>query len=405
MSKDDDKLKNIYKLKSQFKKDLSKRGINYESKEEKKRKKTTIYNYDIDTNSLNIPISKLKTWIDFVIHDINISDEKLSLYFENRLSSKSPGEYNNQFGLMHLLRNDFEKAENFFLSGNDIESLFNLGVLKIFRNDQDKMKFARNLVEKKRNNFYPYFLMGLLFLTENKFEYAYKFIKIAGELSNYTVVNMAINLYNKNFKEVESLVSKAFLEGRAKKTISIFNYYNSQFTRDVDKSASALSAVKKDEFPCAKCIHAYNSNKSSYSIENYCLFSNKIFSYVDQNKIKVGVADNFENNFLKFYNMKNYKGANFIFDKMIDMFGNLDIIFFKTKVNLVKKGLKTNGFFNEDSGYRIRLKGPNYSEELNKIIDGFSRKYRSYFDFIIDIPFYESLRLLYGWKTCKRIYK
>jgi hypothetical protein len=113
-----------------------------------------------------------------VIHDINISDEKLSLYFENRLSSKSPGEYNNQFGLMHLLRNDFEKAENFFLSGNDIESLFNLGVLKIFRNDQDKMKFARNLVEKKRNNFYPYFLMGLLFLTENKFEYAYKFIKI-----------------------------------------------------------------------------------------------------------------------------------------------------------------------------------------------------------------------------------
>jgi hypothetical protein len=51
------------------------------------------------------------------------------------------------------------------------------------------------------------------------------------------------------------------------------------------------------------------------------------------------------------------------------------------------------------------LKGPNYSEELNKIIDGFSRKYRSYFDFIIDIPFYESLRLLYGWKTCKRIYK
>jgi hypothetical protein len=405
MSKDDDKLKNIYKLKSQFKKDLSKRGINYESKEEKKRKKTTIYNYDIDTNSLNIPISKLKTWIDFVIYDVNISDEKLSLYFENRLSSKSPGEFNNQFGLMHLLRNDFEKAENFFLSGNDIESLFNLGVLKIFRDDQDKMKFARNLVEKKRNNFYPYFLMGLLFLTENKFEYAYKFIKIAGELSNYAVVNMAINLYNKNFKEVESLVSKAFLEGRAKKTVSIFNYYNSQFTKDLDKSISALSSVKKDEFPCAKCIHAYNSNKSSYSIENYCLFSNKIFSFVDQNKIKVGIADNIENNFLKFYNMKNYKGANSIFDKMIAMFGNLDIILFKTKVNLVKKGLKTNGFFNEDSGYRIRLKGPNYSEELNKIIDGFSRKYRSYFDFIIDIPFYESLRLLYGWKTCKRIYK
>jgi hypothetical protein len=216
---------------------------------------------------------------------------------------------------------------------------------------------------------------------------------------------MAINLYNKNFKEVESLVSKAFLEGRAKKTVSIFNYYNSQFTKDLDKSISALSSVKKDEFPCAKCIHAYNSNKSSYSIENYCLFSNKIFSFVDQNKIKVGIADNIENNFLKFYNMKNYKGANSIFDKMIAMFGNLDIILFKTKVNLVKKGLKTNGFFNEDSGYRIRLKGPNYSEELNKIIDGFSRKYRSYFDFIIDIPFYESLRLLYGWKTCKRIYK
>jgi hypothetical protein len=247
--------------------------------------------------------------------------------------------------------------------------------------------------------------MGLVFLKENKFEYAYKFIKIAGELSNYTFVNMAINLYNKNFKGVESLISKAFLEGRAKKTISLFNYYNFQFTKDVDKSTSALSAVKKDEFPCAKCIRAYNSNKSSYSIENYCLFSNKIFSYVDQNKIKVGVADNFENNFLKFYNMKNFKGANSIFDKMVEMFGGLDIILFKTKVNLVKKGSKTNGFFNEDSGYRIRLKGPNYSEELNKIIEGFSRKYRSYFDFIIDIPFYESLRLLYGWKTCKRIYK
>ncbi|MDK2945907.1 MAG: hypothetical protein PWQ85_679 [Geotoga sp.] len=405
MPNENDKLKNIYKLRNQFKKDLSKKGINYESNEEMKKKKTTIYNYDLESNTLNIPIIKLKTWMDFVIYDINISDEKLSLYFENRLSSKSPSEYNNQFGLMHLLRNDFEKAENFFLSGRDIESLFNLGVLKVFRGDQDKLKFAKSLVEKKKNSHYPYFLMGLIFLKENKFEYAYKFIKIAGELSNYTFVNMAINLYNKNFKEVGSLISKAFLEGRAKKTVSLFIYYNSQFTKDVDKSTSALSAVKKDEFPCTKCIQAFNSNKSDYSIENYCLFSNKIFSYVDQNKIKIGVADNFENNFLKFYNMKNYKGADSIFDKMVEMFGSLDIVLFKTKVNLVKKGLKTNGFFNEDSGYRIRLKGPNYSEELNKIIDGFSRKYRSYFDFIIDIPFYESLRLLYGWKTCKRIYK
>ncbi|MDO7976724.1 hypothetical protein OF820_02840 [Oceanotoga sp. DSM 15011] len=400
---DDKKFENIMKLKREFEKDLIKQGKKIEPKKEKT--KPTIYKPDIDQISINVPVQNIKTWVDFVLYDIELEDEKLSLIFENRLSSKSPMQYYNQFGLMHMLRNDYDKAENFFLTGNDIESRFNLGMLKIFRKDKDILNYTKSFLDNHRKSPYPYLLLCTLSLVQEKYSMAAKFLKIANDYLNYSFISMATALYDKDIQKASSYISKAFLEGKAKKTINILNFYIGQYSNDIEKSISALASLRKDNFPCVSCIKDFNNNKANSKIPDYCSFSKTIYSYVDQNKIIPYSVNTIAAEIIKSFNMKDEEKTNKLIQKLINSYDGINVLFFKTKTNELKKGLKTNGFYHEENTYRVGLTdGKNYYKEIVQVIENLYERYHTYFDFMIDIPFYESLKIVLGWKTCKRIY-
>jgi hypothetical protein len=40
---------------------------------------------------------------------------------------------------------------------------------------------------------------------------------------------------------------------------------------------------------------------------------------------------------------------------------------------------------------------------LRNTLAGLKQNYNKEFDFIIDIPFYEVLRIIFGWRTCQKI--
>ena len=159
------KLKNILKLRETVEKDLEKKGINVQKKEQKQN---TIYKPSSDLETINVNIESLKTWFDIIMSDIGETDEKVAVFLENRLSSKTPNVFSNQYGLMHLLRNDFMKAEKFFLINQSCESLFNYGVLKIFRKDQDVLDYSKSLMNKYPQSGYPYLLISMFFTFSNK---------------------------------------------------------------------------------------------------------------------------------------------------------------------------------------------------------------------------------------------
>ncbi|BBE32047.1 hypothetical protein OSSY52_21880 [Tepiditoga spiralis] len=398
---ENDKLEAIYKLKKEMEKDLKKKGGKIKSEEETEKKRT-IYKPDKVLSGINIPFEKIKTWFDINLYDIEISDEKLSFYFESKLTNKSPGYFYNQFGLMHLLRNDYEKAEKFFLLGKDIESKFNYGVLKVFRKDEDALVYAKEIVNKYPQTGYPYLLLSLYFISVNNFDGAYKFLTTANKFLNYSFISLALSIYKKDFIASKAYLSKCFLENKAKKTITLLDYYMTLFGTDIDKRLSIFSSIRRENTPCAKCIETIQSKKGHETPE-YCAFSQRINSILFLNESsKSYIFEKLDLNFINFFNANLKEEANKVYQSMIKIYGELDILFIPGSTN--KMGLKTLEFITETTKYKMTLKGPDYYTELKTILKSLKNNYHKDFDFIINVPFYESLRLLFGWRTCKRLY-
>ena len=168
--KQEDKLKKIYQVKKELEKELEKKGIKITEKEEKKEKVKVVYKPDYEIEKLNVSINNLNNWFDLMINDIDLSNQKLAYFFELRLANKSIQEYNNQFGLMHLLRSDYQKAEKMFLINyNNYDSQVNLGFLKIIRKDEDSFNYLSDLIEKYPKNGLSYLTMSLFFLRERNY--------------------------------------------------------------------------------------------------------------------------------------------------------------------------------------------------------------------------------------------
>lgn len=392
------KLKNILKLRETVEKDLEKKGISVQKKEQKQN---TIYKPSSDLETINVNIESIKTWFDIIMSDISETDEKVAVFLENRLSSKTPNVFSNQYGLMHLLRNDFMKAEKFFLINQSCESLFNYGVLKIFRKDQDVLDYSKSLMNKYPQSGYPYLLISMFFTFSSKYDAAIKSLSAANKYLGYAFLDMAISLYYKKITEASSYLSKSFLENRAKGIVSLLQFHTSVFTEDYDKKLTIGKKYEKEETGCAKCL-TYLVNKKPEETPMYCRYQKRLLAMnQEENGIFIPENERLDYDFIKFFNMKFEQNANSAFQKIVDTFGNLRI--FLTADSIAQKGLKTGTFYLPKDSYSILLKGPDYCTELRNTLAGLKQNYNKEFDFIIDIPFYEVLRIIFGWRTCQKI--
>lgn len=59
--------------------------------------------------------------------------------------------------------------------------------------------------------------MSLFFLRERNYAQCYKFIEAANKILNYSYINIALSLYDKDIQKALSFMSKSYLEGKAKK--------------------------------------------------------------------------------------------------------------------------------------------------------------------------------------------
>lgn len=402
MSEENKNLSNLYRLRGEFKKELERRGKKIPQENPNKDKKRTVYKPDIETKHISLPINNCDSWLSLVFNDISVSDNELATFLEGKLYGKKDSDYNNQLGLMHLLRNNYDKAQAFFELKNDEVSKFNLGVLKIFRNDKNFLEYAKSFTNISSKSAYPFLLLSLIFLKENRFHNSYLMLKKANEVFDHAFFHIITNIYERNFSQASSYISKAFLQGKAKKTIYYLNYFLGLFTDDFDKSESAVKNFANYEIACSNCIVNY-ANKKPYTEKKYCPFSFKLANYlIQENKYNV---DNIELNIIDTFNKNNKNKFNEYYTELIYMFGeDINVSFFPKDNSNKVLGMKNFIFKDFDAHYKYKLKGPDYFDYLSKTLSLFNEKTNKEFDFLINIPFYEVLRMAFGWKTCERIY-
>ncbi|KUK82691.1 MAG: Uncharacterized protein XD96_0718 [Petrotoga mobilis] len=400
----EDKLRNLYKIKEEIEKELEKKGIRKPDTHQKKKTAKTIYKADYEIEKLAVSINNINNWFDLIIYDIDLSNEKLSHFFELRLSHKTLQEYSNQFGMMHLFRNDFQKAERFFESKNDINSKINQGFLKIIRNDEDANKYFTKLISTHPKNGLVYLTLSLLFLKRKDFYNAYKIIKVANSFLDYSFINMGLNAYEKNFQKALSFLSKAYLEGKAKRFVNLINYYVSLFISDSEKAFSSFALLKEDKTPCINCIKIL-SNSEKVEHPSYCPFYERILFHTGNPKpYKAENSELYEILFHKYYQEKDIQQFNSYAKKIEQYFNNVPLIFLSSTETTSKKVI-TDLFSQHKMGVKINLKGPNYYDNLNKVTTDLKTKYQRNFTFFLDLPFYEALRLLFGWRICQYLYR
>ncbi|MDK2906813.1 MAG: hypothetical protein PWQ66_774 [Petrotoga sp.] len=400
----ENKLQNLYKIKEEIEKELEKKGIRRPDTQQKKKTTRTIYKPDYEIEKLSVSINNINNWFDLTIYDIDLSNEKLSYFFELRLSHKSLQEYSNQFGMMHLFRNDFQKAESFFERKNDINSKINKGFLKIIRDDEDANKYFTELISTHPKNGLVYLTLSLFFLKRKDFYNAYKMIKLANSFLDYSFINMGLIAYEKDFQKSLSFLSKAYLEGKAKRVVNLINYYVSLFISDSEKALSTLALLKEDKTPCIKCIKTLSSSEK-VEPPSYCPFYERIlFQTGNPKPYKAEDSELYEILFYKYYQEKNIQQFNLYAKKIERYFNNVPLIFLPSTETTSKKVI-TDLFAQHKTGIKINLKGPNYYDNLNRAITDLKTKYQKNFTFFLNLPFYEALRLLFGWRLCQYLYR
>jgi hypothetical protein len=402
-----DRLKNLYKIKEEIEKELEEKGIKIPQKVEKKKISKEVYKADYEIERLNVSINNLNNWFDIILNDIDISNEKLSYFFEIRLGNKSSSEHSNQFGLMHLFRNNFELAEKFFnIKNNDVNSFINKGFLKIIRKDEDVTQYFSELIKNYPKNGLIYLTLSLYFLRNKNFHKAYELIKVANNYLNYSFVNMGISAYEKEFQKSISFISKSYLEGKAKKIINLLNFYISLFVNDTERANSSSNMLKEVRTPCVYCIKSL-TNSEVIKVSDFCSYYERILSHLGTPKqYNPTNSELYELTFYKFFQEKNIQSFNSYSKRIENSFDKIPLKFIPTTESDLTPKTITNLFYSyQKKGIKWDLKGPNYFENLNKVLEELKDKFHKNYIFILDLPFYESLRLLFGWRICQYINK
>jgi tetratricopeptide (TPR) repeat protein len=393
---EDKNLNNVYKLKKELEKDLERRGKKIPIEPEKKRTQT-IYKPLYEERRISIPVENFKTWFDLVIFDVDLENKDLASFLESKLFGKSDSIYNNQIGLMHLLRKDFEKAEKYFRMNKNEISRFNLGILKVLRKERDCLDYAKNFTEIFPNSGYTYLLLSMIFLMLKQYKNSYVMLEKANNIFNYSFLHIITNMYNKNYEKAGEYISKALLEGKARKTVSVLNYFIGKFNNDFEKMKASIDNISNLDIPCAKCLIEFDK-KHNYSKEPYCLFSKRLNKILSE---EIPLDDEIDAKMISSFNKKESTDFDAYYEILKNRFGDISVLFFQAD-SVRNKGLKTFVFEPVKPEIKVSLDGPKYYDYINRTLDLLKIKNSKEYDFSFDIPFFEVLRYAFGFKTCEQ---
>ncbi|KLO21213.1 MULTISPECIES: hypothetical protein [unclassified Marinitoga] len=395
-----DNLKALMQLKKKFEKDLKKKGINIEKKKQK-----TVERAKIEIKYISVPIDDVQTIVDLNLYDFKNNNLELARHIEKLLANKPKSSYVNQVAVVHLLREEFDEVKELIDNPSFPEDYFNLGMAKFFLKEKDAYDFAEMAVKRFPNNKYTNLLLAMNAVYNGHYVKAYKAIEEAARSSNDPLLYFVIHLYNKDYVKAKEYLSKVFLQGKVKYVASIYQGYLHYLSQEGDK----LYQMRKNfenNIPCANCLLRYSKMKAINVPPDYCKYWKVLeaFEYETSGRFEteMKLPEQSIISFLGFYNYNNEEMANKSFEEISEMFGEVRIVFFPNDSHV--KGLKTFTMEPIKNGKVAKLFGPGVFQKLKNIIQRLESKEGVRYDFAIDLPFYEGIKMLFGWRTCQLYY-
>ncbi|MBM7558657.1 hypothetical protein [Marinitoga litoralis] len=394
-------LEAILKLKKKFEKDLKKKGINIEQKKQK-----TVERAKIEIKYISIPIDDVQTILDLNYYDYKNNNLEIARHMEKLLLNKPKSSYINQQALIHILKEDYEEVLSLIDNPSFPEDYFNVGMAKFLLRHKDAYEFAENAVKRFPNNKYTNLLLAMNAVYNGHYFKAYKAVEEAAKSSNDPLLQFVISLYNKDYVKAKEYLSKVFLQGKVKYVASIYQGFLHFLSLEGDK----LYQMRKNfenNIPCSNCLLRYSKLKATNVPPEYCNFWKMLeafeFETSGRFETETKLPEQAIISFLGFYNYNNEEMANKNFEKLTDMFGEVRIIFFPNDSHV--KGLKTFTMEPIKNGKIAKLSGSGVYNKIKNIIQRLESKEGERYDFAIDLPFYEGIKMLFGWRTCQLYHK
>ncbi|KAF2956751.1 hypothetical protein [Marinitoga sp. 38H-ov] len=393
-------LEALMKLKKKFEKDLRRKGINIEQKKQK-----TVERANIEIKYISIPIDDIQTIVDLNYYDYKNSNLELARHIEKLLLNKPKSSYVNQQAVAHILKEEYEEVLNLLDNPSFPEDYFNVGMAKFLLKHDDAYDFAENAVKRFPNNKYTNLLLAMNAVYKGHYFKAYKAVEEAARSSNDPLLQFVISLYDKDYVKAKEYLSKVFLQGKVKYFASIYQGFLHFMSLEGDK----LYQMRKNfenNIPCANCLLRYSKLKATNVPPDYCKFWKMLEAFEYETSGRFETETNLPEqaiiSFLGFYNYNNEEMANKNFEKLTEMFGELKVVFFPNDSHV--KGLKTFTMEPIKNGKVAKLYGPGVYNKLKNVIQRLESKEGKRYDFIIDLPFYEGIKMLFGWRTCQLYY-
>ncbi|ABR30090.1 hypothetical protein SU69_01155 [Thermosipho melanesiensis] len=376
----DDKLKNILKLKNELEKELEKKGLKKINKKIKKEK----------TNDLE-SIKKLKEKIikkanitkdkSFTIFDINMQDYDASI--EEILNSLKTFSIDNKIykALLFLLESKFDEVEK-ILKDKDIYSKYNFFLSKLYKRENISNEIVE-FIKSYPQSIYPFILLLEYYLIKGT---STNFSKILSQLSKIdSFFSIILSAYRKKLDEDE--VVKTTI--KTKKFLPLLLYFLKAKNFEPEKTKSYCLNTNYS------LINGTPPTKKEYCIK--AVFANAAWSILNDYELRLDTLKKFEktpeyNLFFGFFYFNNQiiEKSKLFFEKFEKQVERYSIKLFNRKHTHI--GLKQFCYIPRE--YTKEVHG-----NLLEIVEN-----NTEYDFFVEYYDPEIVRLLFSEKHCKLVY-
>jgi hypothetical protein len=171
---------------------------------------------------------------------------------------------------------------------------------------------------------------------------------------------------------------------------------------DTEKASSTAVMLRDGDTACEKCVRMLSTSQV-VEVPLYCMLYERVL--FDIGKPKTYSNDDselYEVLFYKYYNDNDSRNFNSLCKKIQYTFDKIPIALIPS---IEPKGKPVFNLFSiPKNAIKVSLKGPTYFENLSTLFTEMGRQFGKSFTFYLDLPFFEALRLIFGWRICQFLY-
>lgn len=416
-------LENLLKLKQAIINDLKKQGKVIESKTERKRIELSDRLKKREERALLVDFSKV-----YIIRDIDSQDydspdflviERLKSYLNE---SADPARVELLTGLLKILEFDFEEALNILQErayNGDSKAAYSYAEVLLFLGKYNEaLNFIVQFTKTFKPDFYTYLsileILIYFFKDWERIEKLFNFFKNSSDAFS-EILKLAYLITKQNFAEARSSFSKAVVTGKYKNLLDIYSMIVDSKLGETDKAYQLANTLLKrsNEHTCLQVHASYHRGQDYYfelSKMNFCpyaqfLMAKKAFTRSNFKSAFNSLEPLFEQNYPSAFALA---GAVKMFQRQFDEADSYwmklsKLVPFEIVIGISKKPLRSSAEKLSESieeKKRVQSINPGTAKTLYEILNSSNNM-----GFRMVYPEMEYLRLFFGERTCKRMYR